>query len=50
MKTKKEKTKRQLVVHEVTPVLPIAGQTISRYFEGYVKFFAVRQHFYFWIP
>ena len=35
---------------EITPVLPIGGQKFPRYFEGYLKFFAVFKDFYVFIP
>ena len=30
---------------EINPVLPIAGQKFTRYFEGYLEFFAVFRDF-----
>ena len=35
---------------EITPVLPIGRQKFPRYFEGYLKFFAVFIDFYVFIP
>ena len=43
------KTKRLLMTHEVTSVVPTAGQQFSRYFEGHLEFFDLLQYVYVFI-
>ena len=44
------KTKGQLVVHEITPVLRVAGQKFPRYLEVNLKTFVVFRNLYLLIP
>jgi len=39
-----------IINHEITSVLPIAGQKLMQYFEGYLEFFMAFQNLYLLIP